>query len=244
MGFQSHLIVGQVPTNFQQNLQRFVDLGVDVRITELDIRMSTPPSAANLATQAQDYRKVFQACWNVDGCTGVTLWGITDSYSWIPQVFPGQGAELPWNDDYSTKAALGELAEVIGAQHVSDPDPDPDPTDPTDPTDPPGDALCAVVPQVNAWNTGYTANLTIRNTGSAAINGWELTIGLPEGHQLTQGWSAGFSQSGNDIVASNATWNATISPGSSVGIGFNATYQGTLADMGPFTLNGVACDES
>ena len=48
VGFQAHLIVGQVPSDLQANLQRFADLGVDVRITELDIRMTdarrTPPS--------------------------------------------------------------------------------------------------------------------------------------------------------------------------------------------------------
>jgi endo-1,4-beta-xylanase len=31
-------IVGQVPTTFQANMQAFADLGVDVAITELDIR--------------------------------------------------------------------------------------------------------------------------------------------------------------------------------------------------------------
>src|SRR5690606_2361010 len=56
VGFQSHLIVGQVPSSYQQNLQRFADLGVDVRITELDIRMNVPATQNDLTRQAQDYR--------------------------------------------------------------------------------------------------------------------------------------------------------------------------------------------
>ena len=39
VGFQSHFIVGEVPTDLQANLQRFADVGVDVAITELDIRV-------------------------------------------------------------------------------------------------------------------------------------------------------------------------------------------------------------
>ena len=40
VGFQSHFIVGQVPTDLQANLQRFVNAGVEVALTELDIRVS------------------------------------------------------------------------------------------------------------------------------------------------------------------------------------------------------------
>ena len=39
VGFQSHFIVSEVPTDLQANLQRFADEGVDVAITELDVRV-------------------------------------------------------------------------------------------------------------------------------------------------------------------------------------------------------------
>ena len=70
VGFQAHLIVGQVPGDLQPNLQRFADLGVDVRITELDIRMTTPADATKLANQAADYKRVFQVCLAVARCAG------------------------------------------------------------------------------------------------------------------------------------------------------------------------------
>nr|CDG66213.1 endo-beta-1,4-xylanase [Cellulosimicrobium cellulans] len=116
VGFQAHLIVGQVPSTLTQNLRRFADLGVDVRITELDIRMKTPADAQKPAQQASDYAKVFQPCLDVDRCTGVTLWGITERYSWIPGVFPGQGAALVWDDAYAPKPAYAAIAEVLGAR--------------------------------------------------------------------------------------------------------------------------------
>lgn len=42
IGIQGHLIVGEVPTTLQANLEQFVALGVEVAITELDIRMTLP----------------------------------------------------------------------------------------------------------------------------------------------------------------------------------------------------------
>jgi len=115
VGFQAHLIIGQVPGDLRQNLQRFADLGVDVRITELDIRMNTPADATKLAQQASDYAAVVRACLAVSRCRGVTTWGITDKYSWVPGVFSGQGAALLWDDNYAAKPAYQAVATALGA---------------------------------------------------------------------------------------------------------------------------------
>ena len=78
VGFQCHFIVGEVPTSFQSVLEQFTALGVEVAITELDIRMPTPASQANLAQQQKDYQSVVQACMNVEKCVGITIWDWTD----------------------------------------------------------------------------------------------------------------------------------------------------------------------
>jgi hypothetical protein len=78
IGVQSHLIVGEVPTTLQQNLQNFADLGVEVAITELDIRMTLPETPVLIAQQTEDYRNVIAACNAVSGCIGVTVWDWTD----------------------------------------------------------------------------------------------------------------------------------------------------------------------
>ncbi|MEV4180436.1 non-reducing end alpha-L-arabinofuranosidase family hydrolase [Streptosporangium canum] len=72
VGFQSHL-GNSVSGDYQANLQRFTDLGVDVQITELDIAGSN---------QAANYATVTRACLAVSRCTGITVWGIRDSDSW------------------------------------------------------------------------------------------------------------------------------------------------------------------
>lgn len=74
IGFQCHFIVGQVPTGLAGIMQEFTALGLEVAITELDIRMPTPASAANLAQQQTDYENVVKACMSVEGCVGITVW--------------------------------------------------------------------------------------------------------------------------------------------------------------------------
>lgn len=78
IGVQAHLIVGQVPSTLQSNLMQFTALGVEVAITELDIRMTLPSTAALLAQQKKDYQTVVAACKAVPGCVGVTIWDYTD----------------------------------------------------------------------------------------------------------------------------------------------------------------------
>lgn len=97
VGFQCHFIVGSVPTTFQQNLETFTALGLEVAITELDIRMTLPATDALLQQQKKDYQSVVAACQAVEGCIGVTIWDYTDKYSWVPNTFSGQGAACPWD---------------------------------------------------------------------------------------------------------------------------------------------------
>ncbi|KAE9407503.1 endo-1,4-beta-xylanase C precursor [Gymnopus androsaceus JB14] len=105
IGFESHFIVGEVPTDIQATMEAFVALGVEVAVTELDVRMTLPETAALLEQQQKDYQTVVSACNAVPGCVGVTIWDYTDLYSWIPGTFPGQGAACPWDANFVKKPA-------------------------------------------------------------------------------------------------------------------------------------------
>ncbi|KAI0707204.1 endo-1,4-beta-xylanase C precursor [Earliella scabrosa] len=113
VGFQAHLIVGSVPTSFQTVLEQFTALGVEVAITELDIRMTLPATPALLAQQAKDYQSIVQACMNVPKCVGITIWDYTDKYSWVPSVFQGQGAPLPWDENLKIKPAYNGIVAAL-----------------------------------------------------------------------------------------------------------------------------------
>ncbi|MGO9603664.1 MAG: cellulase family glycosylhydrolase [Candidatus Binataceae bacterium] len=107
-----------------------------------------------------------------------------------------------------------------------------------------GASSCRVAYSVgNDWGSGFTAALTVSNTGSSAVNGWQLTWVWP-GNQTISGaaWNANSVQSGHNATLSNATWNPTISAGGSqTGIGFNAAYSGVNQAPTAFYLNGTLC---
>ncbi|KIM31617.1 glycoside hydrolase family 10 protein [Serendipita vermifera MAFF 305830] len=113
IGAQAHLVVGTLPTDIQANWQAFTDIGVVVAVTEVDIRMPTPPTAESLAQQAADYKTVVSACLNIKKCVGVTVWGASDKYSWVPDVFPGEGAPLQWDDNLVPKPAYNATVQAL-----------------------------------------------------------------------------------------------------------------------------------
>lgn len=113
VGIQGHRILGQIPDSTEENIRRFAELGVDVAITELDVRIPMPASEQELRTQAANYAQVTEGCLAVRRCVGVTTWGFTDRHSWIPDWFEGQGAALPFDEQYRPKPAYYALREAL-----------------------------------------------------------------------------------------------------------------------------------
>lgn len=128
VGIQGHLDIQYgFPGNIQANIQRFVDLpavkvkhlgkGVQVAITELDVRMFLPATDAQLTKQASYYSQVVNACLAVKGCVGVTVWGFTDKYSWVPGVFAGEGAADLYDENYTPKLAYWAVLADLAGHH-------------------------------------------------------------------------------------------------------------------------------
>ncbi|MEE1927441.1 glycoside hydrolase family 9 protein [Streptomyces sp. TRM 70351] len=119
-----------------------------------------------------------------------------------------------------------------------------DPSDPGDPGDPgdPEPAACEVTFSSNRWNGGFTSNVTVKNTGTSAVDGWELTWSYADGQRVTHHWNAQITQSGRDVTAKPVSWNRTLAPGASASFGFNGTVSGAAADPTEFSLNGGDCD--
>ena len=108
---------GSVDPTIKANMKRFTDAGVDVAITELDIR--TPVAndgTANstwLSIQAADYANITSICVNNSGCPGITVWGFNDYFSWIPGVFAGTGAADLYDLKYQPKPALAAVRSAL-----------------------------------------------------------------------------------------------------------------------------------
>ncbi|MBT8225584.1 MAG: glycosyl hydrolase family 5 [Dactylosporangium sp.] len=103
------------------------------------------------------------------------------------------------------------------------------------------EAACSVGYAKNEWPGGFTASVTIANTGSSAINGWTLGFAFPGDSTVTSFWNADVSQSGSNVTATDMSYNGAIAQGTSVSFGFQGTYSSGNANPTAFTLNGSAC---
>ena len=92
IGFQTHITLkfdepGKL-ASYAENLERFAKLGLDLHITEMDVRLddSSPPS---LQAQAHLYGEITGLCLQQPSCKLIQTWGVTDKHSWIPGFYKG-----------------------------------------------------------------------------------------------------------------------------------------------------------
>lgn len=118
VGLQFHCGLGWLPDpqEVAANLERLAGLGLEVHITEMDVRLREPIRAADLRAQAEAYSEILRVCLQAKNCTAFTLWGATDRYSWIPYTYPGWGSALIFDEDYQPKPAYDALIEVLSAR--------------------------------------------------------------------------------------------------------------------------------
>ncbi|WP_370665866.1 endo-1,4-beta-xylanase [Streptomyces sp. IBSBF 2507] len=207
VGFQSHFNSNSpVPSDYRQNLQRFADLGVDVQITELDIEGSGSAQAAN-------YTKVVEACLAVSRCTGMTVWGVTDKYSWR-----SSGTPLLFDGNYDEKPAYDAVLSALGGSG--------DPGGPGDPGE--GTVSCtATYTRTADWNSGYNGQVTI-TAGGEPISSWTATVTLPAQQSVSSLWNGTPAWSGN-VMTVRPSWNGTLAAGASTSFGFTVAKNGSDA---------------
>jgi hypothetical protein len=104
-----------------------------------------------------------------------------------------------------------------------------------------GGGSCHVTYTTNQWQGGYTAQIVIGNTSSSAISSWSLKFNYPGDQKVVSNFNGGFSQSGQAVTLTNASYNGAIAAGSSVTIGIQGTW--TSNDTAPtsFSVNGATC---
>ncbi|MBD2259218.1 glycoside hydrolase family 9 protein [Pseudanabaena sp. FACHB-2040] len=91
------------------------------------------------------------------------------------------------------------------------------------------------------WGTGFTADLTIRNTGTTPINGWTLNFNAP--YSIDQHWSSVLTKLPDGRYSVKPlSWNTAIPAGGSITFGFRgAKAAGTRATAPTnYQLNGVS----
>jgi endo-1,4-beta-xylanase len=113
VGLQMHIPVSNVPYGLLENMQRLAALGLEVHITELDVRIDGQATSAKLQAQAETYREIMAACLQVEKCTAFITWGFTDAHSWVPGFFKGWSSALLFDEQYQPKPAYDALQEVL-----------------------------------------------------------------------------------------------------------------------------------
>lgn len=95
---------------------------------------------------------------------------------------------------------------------------------------------------VNQWNTGFQAAITIQNTGTTGITSWTLKWTFPGNQQILDLWTGSYMQSGEAVTVKNLSYNGTVpADGSYDGLGFNANFSGNNALPASISVNGIAC---
>ncbi|MEU2061289.1 endo-1,4-beta-xylanase [Streptomyces sp. NPDC013455] len=202
VGFQSHFnSASPVPSDYQANLQRFADLGVDVQITELDIEGSG-------SSQATSYGNVVKACLAVTRCTGITVWGITDKYSWR-----SSGTPLLFDSNYAKKPAYTAVLTALGGSSGGGGTPD-------------GATCTATYSKQEEWSDRFNGKVTI-TAGSSPITGWSTTVTVTSPQKIVTTWNGSptWDSSGN-VMTMRPNGNGTLAAGASTSFGFTVMKNG------------------
>ncbi|GAA3752976.1 endo-1,4-beta-xylanase [Micromonospora maritima] len=212
VGFQSHLGT-TIPGDYQANLQRFADLGVDVQITELDVTTG--------GNQANIYGTVTRACLAVSRCTGITVWGVRDCDSWR-----GSDNALLFDCAGNKKAAYTSVLNALNAGGTTTPPPNTTAPPPTTTSPPPSQGGCSASVSLNAWTGGFVATVRV-TAGSGGTLGWAVTMTLPGGASVTNTWSATASGSTGTVRFTNVDYNGQLGAGQSTEFGFQGNGSGS-----------------
>ncbi|MFG3320051.1 glycoside hydrolase family 48 protein [Streptomyces sp. NPDC048171] len=100
---------------------------------------------------------------------------------------------------------------------------------------------CSVDYRTNDWGSGFTAELTLTNRGTDAIDGWTLTYAYAGDQKLSNGWNGTWSQSGRNVTVRSASYNGRVAAGAAVTTGGQFTYSGTNTAPTNFAVNGTSC---
>ncbi len=220
VGFESHFILGQVPSTMQANMARFAALGIDVAVTELDDRIQLPATSANLTQQASDFAAVVNACLAVSRCVGVTQWGVGDADSWIPGAFSGFGAATMYDNNYQPKPAYTATLTALGGSGGGG-----------------TNTVTVTNPGNQSGTVGTAASVQIHATDSAS--GQTLTYsatGLPAGLAINSGSGL---VSGTPTTA--GTSSVTVTVRDTTGASGTAAFTWTVASSGGGGGGGAGC---
>lgn len=96
-------------------MDRLGDLGLQVAITEMDVRINSAASTLqeSYEIQAGIYANVLRACVEAPNCHTFITWGISDRYSWITGHTGLEDWPLPFDENLNPKPAYFAIVDVL-----------------------------------------------------------------------------------------------------------------------------------
>lgn len=128
VGVQAHLDLSKGPIDtvgLQEMTKALIDLGLDITVTELDVKESeaAAPTAARDQKVADETRRYLDVMLAFPEVRGVVTWGLTDKFSWLTEQVDarirtahGVNRGLPYDDAYSPKPMYWALSETLRAR--------------------------------------------------------------------------------------------------------------------------------
>ncbi|MEU6230104.1 cellulase family glycosylhydrolase [Streptomyces sp. NPDC047042] len=108
----------------------------------------------------------------------------------------------------------------------------------------PGVSCSVAYRVVGEWQGGFQGDITLRNTGTAALTNWKLGFAFAGGQTISNMWGGTPTQTGANVSVVPASYTATIPAAGSVTVGFIGAKGATNPAPTTFTLNGTACTTS
>ncbi|MEU9523430.1 cellulase family glycosylhydrolase [Streptomyces sp. NPDC048224] len=105
----------------------------------------------------------------------------------------------------------------------------------------PGGACSVRYRIVGEWPGGFQGEITVRNTGTAAVGPWRLAFAFADGQTVTNMWGGTATQNAGAVSVAPASYTATIPAGGTVTLGFTGQKGAVNTAPAAFSLDGAAC---
>lgn len=100
-----------------QNMKRLADLGLEVHITEFDVKTAGFEGTPQQRDQAVAnlYGNVMNVCLQAKNCTAFLTWGVGDNHTWL-----AGGSPLLFDGFYSPKPAYFAVEQALKGEFKPD----------------------------------------------------------------------------------------------------------------------------
>ncbi|MFH8754740.1 cellulase family glycosylhydrolase [Streptomyces atroolivaceus] len=189
-------------------------------VTATSATLTWPAATDNVAIAGYDVVRVSGGAETAvasSTTTGVTVTGLTADTAYAFAVYARDAA--------GNRSARSATVSVT--------------TDESGPT--PGVGCSVGYRVVGEWPGGFQGEITIRNTGTTALNGWNLAFAFANGQTISNMWGGTPTQSGSSVSVAPAGYTASIAANGSVTLGFTGTRSTANAAPTAFTLSGNTC---